>query len=263
MTDLLLPALSSLGFAAAGTFIVGYYFLSFPETAFRAGLAAFAGSFILAFLTLLQSFAGHAAMPFLLVYLVILNGIYLAARRRLKIDAAAALLAPVNIVLIAGHIMWLRTFSHMPSPTSPWFYLHVSAFLFSYGCFTLAAFSSFLYLYQARRLKRKKIDGPFQRIAPLGVLDTASYRLMGLGFPVLALGVAFGSLWSHTTWGTYWVLKPGGVTAIIITLLYLVCMHTRVIGRWQGVRVNSLLVAAFFLMLLAMLALGHLPLWVR
>jgi len=263
MVDLMFCVLSALGFAASAAFLAGYYFLDFPETAKRAGGAVFTGALALALVSLVLSLAERISMPFMLVYLLVLSGIFLAVGRRWKVESLACLLAPMNILVLAGHMMWLRATPHAASPSSPWFYLHVSAFLFCYGCFTLAAASSLLYLYQARRLKMKRLDGSFQRIAPLNVLDNASYRLMGLGFPVLALGVAFGSLWSHSTWGSYWALRPGGITAIIITVLYLACMHLRVINRWQGVRVNSLLVASFLLMLIAMLALGHLPVMIR
>ena len=35
-------------------------------------------------------------------------------------------------------------------------------------------------------------------------LDNLSYRILGLGFPLLTLGILSGAVWANQTWGSYW-----------------------------------------------------------
>lgn len=263
MAGTVLLCLAASGFGASALLILGRLFLGFDEDRMRAGLVLFKASAVISLAELAVISASPGALPAMLIFLLMTSGILLATMGRWKIESVAGVLSPLNVLMLTAQML-----RHDPSPTalssaSPWFYLHLSAFLFSFSCFTLAAICSLLYLNQAGRLKRKHLKGAFQRLPPLGVLDTASFRFMGLGFPVLALGVFFGALWSHSQSGAFWVFHSGGITAVVISVLYLLCIHIRMISRWQGVKVNGIVAAVFLLMLLALVAVGHLPLWPR
>lgn len=258
----LLLDLAILGYGAAGFLLHGYYFFNLREGARKAGFVVFFLTFLLLIGCCGLNLACLNVMPFMLLFLVMTNGLFLALMNKWKTGASASFVAVCAIIIIEVHRVQLDTASPV-SPglfPSPWFYLHIITFLFSYSCFTMAAFSSVLYLYQARLLKEKKLKGAFLRLPSLKELDEASYRFLGLGFPIVALGICFGSLWSHIHSGTYWSFRPGGLTAVIMSIIYLVCIHMRVINRWQGVAVNFILVLSFFLMLIALIVVGHIPL---
>lgn len=253
-------ALAVSGYVIAAIAAWLYYFLNGAERLRKAAILSFVISFGIAALALIIHLFRHIDIPFMLIFLVMSNGLFLSIMAKEKIQGVITLIAPINILLLLAHaFIECRGGSATALPSSPWFYLHLTAFLFSYASFTVAALCSILYLYQARRLKRKKLDGAFLRLPSLKSLDIASYRFIGFGFPFLVLGILFGSIWSHVHWGAYWVIRPGSITAMLITLIYLACVHIRMINRWQGVKINIMLVAAFLLMLLSILGMGHIP----
>jgi ABC-type transport system involved in cytochrome c biogenesis permease subunit len=256
----LLFALTFLGFGAAGFLLAGHYFFNFKDLARKAGFGAYIISFAAVIATFVLDFRLSGSMPFLLLYLVMTNGLFLAFIKKGQYGVALVL-SLFNLPFLGVHYLQLGSPvpPALPSSLSIWFYLHAGAFLFSYSCLTLAAFSSALYLYQARHLKMKSLKGAFLRLPPLKELDGTSYRFMGIGFPILVLGIYFGSLWSHVQMGSYWSFGPGGITASILTVFYLLCVHLRLINRWQGVMVNLMLTVSFFLISIALLAIGHLP----
>lgn len=88
----------------------------------------------------------------------------------------------------------------------------------------------------------------------LGVLaqtwDNQSYRCIGLGFPLLTLGLLSGAVWAEQTWSSYWSWDPKETWALITWLVFAVYLHTRLSRQWSGTR--SALVAL----------LGFVSLWI-
>ncbi|MGV8124193.1 MAG: cytochrome c biogenesis protein CcsA [Candidatus Xenobiia bacterium LiM19] len=262
MTSLkIVMMLAVFGYAVSTYLFLGYFFFNFREGAKKAGLVSLVISFILVLSGFLLNLRYCATFPFLFLFIIMINGLFLSTMKKWKLTGTASFLSLFSIIILVLHyfVLMIGPSSSMILFPSPWFYLHAAAFLFTYSCFTLAAFSSVLYLYQARLLKRKSLKGAFLRLPPLKELDEASYRLMGLGLPILALGICAGSLWSHVHIGTYWSFRPGGMTAMIMATLYFVCIHIRMISRRQGVRTSLVLVISFFVMLCALVLMGHLP----
>jgi ABC-type transport system involved in cytochrome c biogenesis permease subunit len=261
MALMVLVLLAAAGYGIAAVLLTGYLFFSFSGKSARMGFGAFYFSFVAVSSTLLFSIARGASIPFLLMFLVMLNGLFLAVMKKWKIQGASPLLSALCIAVLLLQLFRLSTPSsfHL-SGGSAWFYIHLTAFLFTCACFTLAAFCAALYLLQARLLKKKRLKGAFMHISSLRELDDASYRLIVLGFPVLLAGVFSGSIWSHVYQGTYWSFRPGGLSAMIMALIYFACFHARMISRWQGVKISLMLVISFLLMLFSLLMIGHLPL---
>ncbi|GEM_PF-2613231 len=253
--------LAALGYAVSAYLFLGYFFYNLKEKAKKEGLVALMISFMLVLSGFLLNLRYYGTFPFLFIFIIMINGLFLSTMKKWKLMGTASFLSLFSIVILILHyfLMMMSPLSPLILFASPWFYLHVAAFLFTYSCFTLAAFSSVLYLYQARLLKKKRLKGAFLRLPPLKELDEASYRLMGLGLPILAIGICAGSLWSHVHLGTYWSFRPGGMTAMIMATLYFVCIHIRMISRRQGVRTSLVLVISFFVMLFALVMMRHLP----
>lgn len=75
-----------------------------------------------------------------------------------------------------------------------------------------------------------------QRLSLAEVLDNTSYRLIGLGFPLLTIGIIAGAVWANEAWGTYWSWDPKETWALITWLVFAAYLHTRITKGWQGRR---------------------------
>jgi len=68
------------------------------------------------------------------------------------------------------------------------------------------------------------------------ILDNTSYRLIGLGFPLLTIGIIAGAVWANEAWGTYWSWDPKETWALITWLVFAAYLHARITKGWQGRR---------------------------
>ncbi|WP_017327641.1 c-type cytochrome biogenesis protein CcsB [Synechococcus sp. PCC 7336] len=75
-----------------------------------------------------------------------------------------------------------------------------------------------------------------QKLSLAEVLDNLSYRLIGLGFPLLTIGIIAGGVWANEAWGTYWSWDPKETWALITWLVFAAYLHTRITKGWQGRR---------------------------
>nr|YP_009330345.1 cytochrome c biogenesis protein CcsA [Lambia antarctica]ANN39070.1 cytochrome c biogenesis protein CcsA [Lambia antarctica] len=65
-------------------------------------------------------------------------------------------------------------------------------------------------------------------------LDNFSYRIIGLGFPLLTVGILSGAVWANEAWGSYWSWDPKETWALITWLIFAIYLHTRLIRQWSG-----------------------------
>ena len=65
-------------------------------------------------------------------------------------------------------------------------------------------------------------------------LDNLSYRILGLGFPLLTVGILSGAVWANEAWGSYWSWDPKETWAFITWLVFAIYLHGRIIKGWQG-----------------------------
>ena len=84
-----------------------------------------------------------------------------------------------------------------------------------------------------------------QRLSLADTLDNVSYRLIGLGFPLLTIGIIAGAVWANEAWGTYWSWDPKETWALITWLVFAAYLHTRITKGWQGKRPAILAGAGF------------------
>ncbi|MBI1894960.1 MAG: cytochrome c biogenesis protein CcsA [Acidobacteria bacterium] len=69
-----------------------------------------------------------------------------------------------------------------------WLSIHVTLVLLGYAALLLMAAASIFYLLQEKRLKSKRPGSLFERLPPLGTLDTLISTSMGAGFALITLG---------------------------------------------------------------------------
>jgi cytochrome c-type biogenesis protein CcsB len=75
-----------------------------------------------------------------------------------------------------------------------------------------------------------------QRLNLAETLDNISYRIIGLGFPLLTIGIIAGAVWANEAWGTYWSWDPKETWALITWLVFAAYLHSRITRGWQGRR---------------------------
>jgi cytochrome c-type biogenesis protein CcsB len=84
-----------------------------------------------------------------------------------------------------------------------------------------------------------------QRLSLADTLDNISYRIIGLGFPLLTIGIIAGAVWANEAWGSYWSWDPKETWAFITWLVFAAYLHARITRGWQG-RKPAILAATGF-----------------
>jgi cytochrome c-type biogenesis protein CcsB len=84
-----------------------------------------------------------------------------------------------------------------------------------------------------------------QRLSIAEVLDNISYRIIGLGFPLLTIGIIAGGVWANEAWGSYWSWDPKETWALITWLVFAAYLHARITRGWQGLRPAILAASGF------------------
>jgi cytochrome c-type biogenesis protein CcsB len=73
-----------------------------------------------------------------------------------------------------------------------------------------------------------------QRLSLADTLDNISYRIIGLGFPLLTIGIIAGGVWANEAWGSYWSWDPKETWSLILWLVFAAYLHARITKGWQG-----------------------------
>ena len=138
----------------------------------------------------------------------------------LFIDAFATLSLPSDMQKAAPLV---------PALKSNWLMMHVSIMMLSYA--TLIAGSllaiTFLIILRSKAAKMSSLST---------TIDNLSYRLLGIGFPLLTLGILSGAIWANEAWGSYWSWDPKETWALITWLIFAIYFHFRIIRGWEGRR---------------------------
>ncbi len=117
-----------------------------------------------------------------------------------------------------------------------WLLAHVLLILAGYVAMLIMAVSSLFYLLQERHLKTKTTGSLFDRLPPLGTLDSLSSRSMAIGFVCTTGGVITGCLWAYIESGTRWISEGKVHIALFTWIFYLVVVYLRSSAGWRGRR---------------------------
>lgn len=187
-------------------------------------------------------------------------GMYLVLASAWKLEVLGAFASPLATLLVLAS---LATSTWGAGPTAPtmrggWMLvMHIAAVLLGYAAFTLATIIALLYVFQTRLLKQKNVTGIFRKLPSLEALDRTTYRLIAIGFPAMVLGIALGFLRAEMTGGRFW--SPDVLLGLITCGIYAVYIHARMVGGWQGRRVNMLLLVGFVFLMATYVGIGVLP----
>jgi cytochrome c-type biogenesis protein CcsB len=76
--------------------------------------------------------------------------------------------------------------------------------------------------------------------------DSLSYRILGLGFPFLTIGILSGAVWANEAWGSYWSWDPKETWALLTWLVFAIYLHTRISKGWTGEKPAIIASCGFF-----------------
>lgn len=154
----------------------------------------------------------------------------------------------------------------VPALKSNWLMMHVSIMMLSYSTLVIGSLLSIVFLFLTRgrttilkgnsvgNLNFKVSDSELSntlsiekiaesneyngvlenKLSLLESLDNLSYRIIGLGFPLLTIGIISGAVWANEAWGSYWSWDPKETWALITWLVFAAYLHTRITKSWQG-----------------------------
>ncbi len=216
--------------------------------------------------------------------------IYLYIEIKTKSKLIGSILIPV-VLLISGFAnLTLSPEMQKSSPLVPalqsnWLMMHVSMMLLSYATLIMGSLLCILFLvisrYKDVDLKfinnsslplynimldyyETKLLAPSPEISELGKLkllqsiDNWSYRIIGLGFPFLTIGIISGGVWANEAWGSYWSWDPKETWALITWLVFATYLHARITKGWEGKKTAILGGLGFFVIWICYLGVNFL-----
>ena len=160
----------------------------------------------------------------------------------------------------------------VPSLQSNWLMMHVSMMMISYATLIIGSLLSILYLAFSFFTKNNKINTinltnsdsslintqNFSQLSLLQTVDIWRYRIIGLGFPFLTLGIISGAVWANEAWGSYWSWDPKETWALITWLVFAIYLHSRLLKGWQGKNAAILGSFGFFVIWICYLGVNFL-----
>lgn len=200
--------------------------------------------------------------------------IHLFIESKTKSRLIGAIAIPVAMFVTAFASLALPIEMQKASPLVPalksnWLMMHVSIMMISYSILILGSLLSILFLIITRgqdiNLKGSSVGtGSYRaqgtdnhpslifstqpgmvqeqsniltnstRMNLLESIDNLSYRTIGLGFPLLTIGIIAGAVWANEAWGSYWSWDPKETWALITWLIFAAYLHSRITKSWQG-----------------------------
>ena len=219
-----------------------------------------------------------------------LLALYLYVELQTKSKLIGAILIPVALLIDGFANLTLSPEMQKSSPLVPalqsnWLMLHVSMMLLSYATLIMGSLLCILFLVISRYkdVDLKSIDdtsvpiynimldyyeaklvSPQNNISELGKLkllqslDNWSYRIIGLGFPFLTIGIISGGVWANEAWGSYWSWDPKETWALITWLVFASYLHARITKGWEGKKTAILGGLGFFVIWVCYLGVNFL-----
>ena len=258
--------------------------LALPKNifSFTLGKACVLFSNFLFALTLIARWIGEGYFPLSNLYesLIFLSwgisSIHLFVESKTRSRLIGAISAPILFFLSGFSSLTLPTEMQkalplVPSLQSNWLMMHVSMMMISYSTLIIGSLLSILYLAFLNFItENKKINLQIQnqeslvsaatnsKISLLQTVDIWSYRIIGLGFPFLTIGIISGAVWANEAWGSYWSWDPKETWALITWLVFAIYLHSRLLKGWQGEKAALLGSCGFFVIWICYLGVNFL-----
>jgi cytochrome c-type biogenesis protein CcsB len=267
-----------LSFVAMITYWISLY-IPKNNLVFKVGnLLVIFSNFIFA-LTLLLRWIGEGYFPLSNLYesLIFLSWgistIHLFVEYQTKSRLIGSLATPLMFFLSGFSSLTLPTDMQkalplVPSLQSNWLMMHVTMMMISYATLIIGSLLSILYL-AFNTIQQKASVNILQsetilstpnvsKLSLLQTVDIWSYRIIGLGFPFLTIGIISGAVWANEAWGSYWSWDPKETWALITWLVFAIYLHSRLLKGWQGQNAAILGSVGFFVIWICYLGVNFL-----
>jgi cytochrome c-type biogenesis protein CcsB len=238
-------------------------------------------------MTLLLRWIGEKYFPLSNLYesLIFLSWgiltIHLFLEFQTKSRLIGSIAAPITLFLAGFSTFSLPTDMQkalplVPSLQSNWLMMHVTMMMISYATLIVGSLLSLLYIaflsFPLRNQKKepsaiilndfnqeKSISTiTYSKLSLLQTVDLWSYRIIGLGFPFLTIGIISGAVWANEAWGSYWSWDPKETWALITWLVFAIYLHSRLLKGWQGEKAALLGSCGFFVIWICYLGVNFL-----
>jgi cytochrome c-type biogenesis protein CcsB len=189
-----------------------------------------------------------------------LSILYYLLQYNMKNDWTNIIVAPINLLLIGFAdfslpLQMQKSNLLVPALQSNWLMMHVSMMILSYGLLILACILSisFLFINSHNSIYRSEItmlagnldtqnleefleqNYLFVRQSLLlNQLDYWSYKMIGMGFPFLTVGILSGAVWANEAWGSYWSWDPKETWAMVTWIIFAIYLHIRMVKGLNG-----------------------------
>jgi cytochrome c-type biogenesis protein CcsB len=244
-------------FFAMITYWISLY-IAKNELIFKISQFLIVSSNILFTITLLSRWIGEGYFPLSNLYesLIFLcwsiSSIHLFIESKTKSRLIGSIISPILFFISGFSSLTLPTDMQkalplVPSLQSNWLMMHVSMMMVSYATLILGSLLSILYLaFNLFNRNKQKIilnlntepilasSVDYSKLSLLQTIDIWSYRIIGLGFPFLTIGIISGAVWANEAWGSYWSWDPKETWALITWLVFAIYLHSRLLKGWQG-----------------------------
>ena len=216
--------------------------------------------------------------------------IYLYIETKTNSRLIGAILVPITLLINGFANLTLSPEMQKSSPLVPalqsnWLMLHVSMMLLSYGTLIMGSLLSILFLvisknkeidlqlvknssrplynvmleyYETKMISATTTVSELGKLKLLQSLDNWSYRIIGLGFPFLTIGIISGGVWANEAWGSYWSWDPKETWALITWLVFATYLHARITKGWEGKKTAILGSLGFFVIWICYLGVNFL-----
>jgi len=167
---------------------------------------------------------------------LIATGVYLALKKRLRLHALGAFVAPVALTFLVGAQFVGNPPEDGHGMPRALLALHITANLLGVGLFLLAGAAGAFYLVQERRLKHKRFGKLTNKLPPLDALDSAVHRLLLAGFPLLTFGIVTGAVFASSMGQASTASVARAILSYATWLLVAAVLLLRAIAGWRGRR---------------------------
>jgi len=201
-----------------------------------------------------------------------ITAITIVIERNVAISLIGAVTSPLSLFVVAFATLSLPEGMQKAAPLVPalksnWLMMHVSIMMLSYSTLITGSLLSILFLVltlgknvslqgnsmgsvqseesSTRNMSMAVLEASLSNqqdninsksLSLLETLDNLSYRIIGLGFPLLTTGIVAGAVWANEAWGAYWSWDPKETWALITWFVFAAYLHARITKSWQGKR---------------------------
>ena len=211
-----------------------------------------------------------------------LSLIHIILEKATQSSVVGAILSPTTLFINSFALFNLPTDMQKVAPLIPalqsnWLMMHVSVMLLSYAALFSGTLLSISFLI-LNRIKasinpgiskiilqntdniasetdfsfspgtKKESSLSFLKLEDLNNLDNLSYRLIGIGFSFLTIGILSGAVWANEAWGSYWSWDPKETWALIAWITFAIYLHTRLVRGWRGQKPALVALLGFFIL---------------